>query len=346
VTTKILQADKLPGLLARAAQQQRLVAPVRDGEMIDFRVIDSPDAIVPHTDYVNPRQSIKQFFFPRSEPIVAFEASKGGVEVREPDTEFPPTLVFGCRPCDAASLPIMDALYDWDYHDSFWFRRREATTIVAVSCTRCDASCFCTALGGSPCGTDGADLLLTPLDGGTLLAEVLTDKGQALVDLDAGAFADGQGDKDAACKPALDALPPALDLDAVTEWLKDHFEDDHWAPWSYRCWGCGVCTFLCPTCHCFDIVDEGSYRKGQRRKNWDACQFPLFTLHASGHNPRPDQAARWRQRVQHKFRIYVEKFGVRSCVGCGRCIRSCPVNMNIHGQLAEIAGELATTKQE
>jgi len=93
-------------------------------------------------------------------------------------------------------------------------------------------------------------------------------------------------------------------------------------------------------------VDEGSYRKGQRRKNWDACQFPLFTLHASGHNPRPDQAARWRQRVQHKFRIYVEKFGVRSCVGCGRCIRSCPVNMNIHGQLAEIAGELATTKQE
>ncbi|MBM4036093.1 MAG: 4Fe-4S ferredoxin, partial [Planctomycetes bacterium] len=101
--------------------------------------------------------------------------------------------------------------------------------------------------------------------------------------------------------------------------------------------GCGCCTFLCPTCHCFDIADEGTYRRGARRKNWDGCQFSLFTLHASGHNPRPDQAARWRNRVQHKYTNYVSKFGHRSCVGCGRCIRHCPVNMNILAQLQQIA---------
>ncbi|MFC1806170.1 hypothetical protein ACFL09_04230, partial [Planctomycetota bacterium] len=226
MTTRILDTAGLPGLLAKAAEQYRLVAPVRDGEMIDFRVVESPDAIASHRDYVNPRQSVKQFLFPKSEPLLGFDRSKDGIELREPDVDAARTLIFGCRPCDASSLPIMDALYDWDYRDGFWFRRREATTVVAVACTRCDASCFCTALGGSPCGTAGADLLLTPLDDQTFLVEVLTDKGQALIDLDPAAFADGQGDKDAACKAALDALPPALDLDAVAEWLKDHFEDD------------------------------------------------------------------------------------------------------------------------
>ena len=344
MTTRLLQASSLPSLLDAAAAQYRVIAPVREDELIDFAVVGSSDGIVSHRDYVNPRQSIKQFFFPKSEPLLAYESSKDGVDVQEPDAETPKTLIFGCRPCDASSLPIMDALYGWDYRDSFWFRRREATTVVAVACTRCDESCFCTALGGSPCGTAGADLLLTPLDGGRFLAEALTDKGQAVVDLSAGLFTEGKGDKDAACREALDALPPALDLDAVAAWLAEHFEDDHWAPWSHKCWGCGCCTFLCPTCHCFDIVDEGSYRKGQRRRNWDACQFGLFTLHASGHNPRSTQAARWRQRLQHKFNYYVQKFDLRSCVGCGRCIRSCPVNMNIHGQLTEIATELAPAK--
>lgn len=340
-TTRILHADKLRGLLEAASRDYRLVAPVREDEMIDFRVVDSPEPIVAHTDYVNPRQSIKPFFFPRTEPLVTFDRTRDGLEVREPDTAFPRTLLFGCRPCDAASLLVMDPLYDWDYHDAFWFHRRRATTVVAVSCTRCDESCFCTALGGSPHGTDGADLLLTPLDEGRYLAEILTDKGQAVADLAPDAFTDGEGDKDAACREALDALPPPLDLDAVTEWLKTHFEDEHWAPWSYRCWGCGCCTFLCPTCHCFDIVDEGGYRHGQRRRNWDACQFALFTQHASGHNPRPHQAERWRQRVEHKFYYYVDKFHYRSCVGCGRCIRSCPVNMNIYEQLRAISDELS-----
>ena len=337
MSSKILEAARLPALLQAAAADYRLVAPGRDGDRVDFQVVESPDAIVPHSDYVTPRQSIKPFFFPRSEPLLRFERSPDGIELGEPDTGFPKTLIFGCRPCDAASLPLMDALYDWDYRDALWFRRREATTVVAVACTRCDESCFCTALGGSPCGTDGADLLLTPLDGQRLLVDVLSDKGQAVLALDPDAFTDGDADKQAACKAALDALPPALDLDTITAWLQAHFDDDHWAPWSYKCLGCGVCTFLCPTCHCFDIVDEGGYRHGQRRRNWDACPCAQFTLHASGHNPRPDQAARWRQRVQHKFNYYVQNFRVRSCVGCGRCIRSCPVNMDIHAQLAEIA---------
>ena len=337
MTTRLLQTADLPHLLAAAAEAYRLVAPTREDDLIDFRVLHTPDAIAPHTDYINTRLSIKPFFFPPTEPLIAYQRTPDGIEVHDPPADAPATLLFGCRPCDAASLPIMDALYDWDTHDHLWFARRAATTVVAISCTTCDASCFCTAVGGAPNATAGSDLLLTPLDPDRFLVEILTPKGQAVVDLAPDRFASGTGDRDAPCRAALDALPPPLDLDAITTWLTDHFDDPHYATWSHKCLACGICTFACPTCHCFDIVDEGSYRRGQRRRNWDGCQFPHFTLHASGHNPRPDQAARWRQRVEHKFRYYVEKFGLRSCVGCGRCIRSCPVNMDIHAQLAEIA---------
>jgi len=340
MSTKTLQTKDLQAFLEAAAAQHRLVAPVRDGDRVDFAVVTDASTVVPTTDYVNPRRSLKSMFFPRTEPILDFDRTDEGLQVKTPEIEAPSTLLFGCRPCDASSLAIMDKLYDWDYHDTFWFQRRAATTVVAVSCVRADESCFCTALGGSPCGTEGADLLLTPT-GDAYLVEILTEKGQAAIDLAPSLFADGQGDKEAACKDALDALPPALDLDAISEWLKGNFESDLWAHFSWRCLGCGCCTFLCPTCHCFDIVDEGSYRHGQRRKNWDGCQFGLFTLHASGHNPRSDQAARWRQRLEHKFNYYVQKFDRRSCVGCGRCIRHCPVNMNIHAQLTAIGQKAA-----
>jgi len=338
-TTKTITKENLHKLLQTIIADHRLVAPARDGQRIHFRTITDIADIVPHTDYITPRNPIKEFFFPPTEPLLGFERNESGFELKEPRLEAQPTVIFGCRPCDAASLVVMDPLYDWDYRDNFWFARRQATTVVAISCTRADESCFCTAVGGAPNSTTGSDILLTPLSDDLFLAEILTEKGEALAAKAPDLFADGEGDKDEACKAALEVLPPALDLDKIAAWLAENFENDRWAELSWKCLGCGCCTFLCPTCHCFDIVDEGGYRRGVRRRNWDGCQFAWFTLHASGHNPRPDQASRWRQRVQHKFNYYVQKFGLRSCVGCGRCIRHCPVNMNIFAQLRELAAQ-------
>ncbi|MDR1289843.1 MAG: 4Fe-4S dicluster domain-containing protein, partial [Planctomycetaceae bacterium] len=96
-----------------------------------------------------------------------------------------------------------------------------------------------------------------------------------------------------------------------------------------RCLACGACTYSCPTCHCFDIVDEGGASRGERVKNWDSCQFAFFTLHASGHNPRGNQSSRQRNRIQHKFRIYPDKFGSVLCTGCGNCARECSANLGV-----------------
>ncbi|MDR1052934.1 MAG: 4Fe-4S dicluster domain-containing protein, partial [Planctomycetaceae bacterium] len=54
-----------------------------------------------------------------------------------------------------------------------------------------------------------------------------------------------------------------------------------------------------------------------------------FTLHASGHNPRGNQSSRQRNRIQHKFRIYPDKFGSILCTGCGNCARECSANLGV-----------------
>jgi ferredoxin len=111
------------------------------------------------------------------------------------------------------------------------------------------------------------------------------------------------------------------------------------------CLGCAQCAFVCPTCHCFDIVDEQSgSTTGRRAKNWDACQFSLFTKHASGHNPRDNQEKRYRQRISHKFKYYMDKFDEILCTGCGRCARGCPVSLDILQIVEEINSLSEKTK--
>jgi len=318
-----------------AASGRRVVAPKDQGSYTDFGEIQK--LAEADLSRVTTRMSIKQFFFPITEPILTFAISGNETILEQTAASEPqPTVIFGSRPCDAASLPILDEVFAWDYEDQFYLRRRAVTTVISISCTDCDDSCFCTALGLAPNSTDGSDLLLTPIADGEYLAEPCSDKGTRLAAEHAELFHDGDADKQAACGAALDRLPKPMDLDAIKAWLDEHFDDDFWAEASFKCIGCGACTYVCPTCHCFDIVDEADGEHGVRRKNWDSCQFGQFTRHASGHNPRPDSASRWRQRLMHKFKYYPERFSMRLCVGCGRCIRACPVQMNITEQLKRI----------
>jgi heterodisulfide reductase subunit C len=105
---------------------------------------------------------------------------------------------------------------------------------------------------------------------------------------------------------------------------------DFWTKMSAACLSCGICTFVCPNCYCFDICDDNMYGKGTRSRVWDACMFTDFTLEASGHNPRTQVYQRLRQKISHKYSYHIRKYGVISCVGCGRCTRQCPVNIDIY----------------
>jgi ferredoxin len=117
-----------------------------------------------------------------------------------------------------------------------------------------------------------------------------------------------------------------LSIEAAEE---DLFKKIEWENIVEICQGCGMCTYICPTCHCFMFKDVDEGASASRYRNWDSCMFPKFTLHASGHNPRASKAERYRQRVAHKYLYVRENFGSVACTGCGRCVRSCPAGMNI-----------------
>jgi sulfhydrogenase subunit beta (sulfur reductase) len=255
--------------------------------------------------------------------------------IKEPDYPETPILLFGIRPCDTRAIITLDKLFTWDYIDPYYVNKRERATIISFACTQEFmplASCFCTSVGGHPASTDGVDMLWTDI-GDKYVVEALTDKGNNILELGGNVFADaskedGQAAIDAK-KRAEEGIIRKLETDGIAEALEATFDSDYWDEFSKRCLGCGVCTLLCPTCHCFDIYDIVANGKAWRERSWDSCQYPYYSVHASGHNPRPAKRNRQRNRIYHKFLYEDKNLGVLGCVGCGRCVSGCPVNIDI-----------------
>jgi len=310
---------------------KRVVGPKRAGTMTLFEPLEKGEELA-LTEL--PRRSAKETFFPICEKILSYAKQEGTTTVTDVDLKnLPETVLIGARPCDAAAAPVLDAVFSWDYQDEFFLERRNKTTVIGIACTKEDDACFCTAVGLSPADAKGSDLFLLPLAGGGYRCQAITDKGTRLMARHGELFTEEEGGKPL---PLAEPELERLDLKKIKEWLDNNFEHPFWAEVAERCVGCGACAYLCPACHCFDISDEGTEQKGERRKHWDACGFGKFTNHASGHNPRDEQQKRYRNRIMHKFKYYDDKFGQTLCTGCGRCIRACPVGIDIAAVLQEI----------
>lgn len=276
--------------------------------------------------------SAKGTVFPKVERLMQFKYQGKAIALDDVAPNAAPTVLFGVRPCEARAFAALDVVFNWDYKDKFFNTRLANTTVVAVACTQADASCFCTSVGSKPDDAKGSDILLSKLKSGGYLAEVSTDKGQALVALAKAVFQPLSGTAEVV--PAA-TVAPAFDAKALEQKLAGKFDNPVWVEQSLRCLGCGACAYVCPTCVCFSIEDEADTRQGQRLRTWDSCGLRMFTLHASGHNPRDKQSQRWRQRVYHKFAYYPDRFKTLGCVGCGKCSRACPVDMNLKEHLAQ-----------
>jgi len=240
-------------------------------------------------------------------------------------------LIFGVRPCDAYSFKLLEDFFaSGDFQDDIFLKKRENATIIGLGCNTPRQSCFCTSVGGHPFQKESTDVFLSDL-GDKFLVEAISDKGKSLVKkltwLSDAKKADVDKAKDLV-KQAEESITTKFNFDLVTKVLDENFEHPVWQEISESCIGCSSCTFLCPTCTCFDVIDENDEynNRGRRIRIWDTCQSCLYTLETSGHNPRPAKIQRCRNRIMHKFSYYPSNYDCLGCVGCGRCITACPVN--------------------
>ncbi|MEJ2672947.1 MAG: 4Fe-4S dicluster domain-containing protein [Deltaproteobacteria bacterium] len=288
-------------------------------------------------DFQNTHLSPKDLFFPQSEKMLEFTANPGeeGAFILEEVKNQPQRrLVLGLRPCDAKAFVVLDTIFTNDqYSDPYWAEKREATVIIGLDCNEPCPTCFCTSMGSGPFHEEGQDVQAVDL-GDRLLLKPLTSKGEEVLKKAQGLTPAAPADKARAqeLKQQAEAtITDEVETDNIAaRTVMELFEAPHWDEVQERCLNCGVCTYVCPTCHCFDIQDEVHEGKGVRLRNWDYCMSWLFTQHGSGHNPRPDKKSRVRQRFMHKFKyIPLKREGAIGCVGCGRCITLCPVNIDV-----------------
>ncbi len=317
-------------------ESYKIYAPVKNDDLWNYEIIDIPESIQP--DYPNTVLSPKKIIFPQREIFLEFKASnEEGLEVKEILPEERPAIIFGVRPCDARALTLTDNVFKGDFEDPYYWKRRNQTILIGLTCNIPPSfDCFCLSVGGSPHSKDGLDILMTDLEDKYYI-ESLTKKGNQLINLAKDCFEepkvmDKKDLEKIQANSEIQIKRQIKDIKKIPKKLKGMFDTPFWDKESLSCIQCGICTYLCPTCHCFDINDEvasSAPLKGKRVRTWDNCQFPDFTMHSSGHNPRPDKASRLRQRILHKFQYFVELYENFQCVGCGRCISKCPVGIDI-----------------
>jgi sulfhydrogenase subunit beta (sulfur reductase) len=330
VTSK--QLDSIIDDIIRSGK--KLVAPVKHEDAVTFEKIGQRAEMA--TDYIQTTFSAKDVVFPRFEKVFGYKNSKEGVELQDFDyNKIPDTVVWGTRSCDAAGFSVLDAIFNWDIKDAIYNKHREKTTIVSFGCNRADEYCFCTSVNGSPGNTQGSDAFITYIGNEQFVLELITEKGQSLFNAYSNQFIKDESLADSK-EERLAKLDKVFDEQTIKNNLDRFFESAFWAEQSLRCLGCGACAYVCPSCACFDIVDDKHGNAGSRLRCWDSCGFSIFTLHTSGHNPRNAQPQRWRQRLMHKFSYMPDRLTLVGCTGCGRCSRACPVDMNLLEHLTSI----------
>ncbi len=337
--------ERLNELYARINETMGLFIPVKKAGEVNYAVWGEGKEVSLET--LKTVKSPKNMFFPQTENMMKFKTEGKNLEVidvrRDYVEEGKLFVLFGVKACDYKAIEVLDKVFLAEPVDTYYQARREATTVVTLACSRPEESCFCGAFGIDATAPQGD--VTTWLDDNFLYWQANTQKGETLTALVKDLFVNG-GEAEVtaqqtATKAVLEKLPYAnLDLSAFTpENLNELFNSPAWEEMSEACLGCGTCTFVCPTCQCFDIRDFKTNEGVLRYRCWDSCMYSDFTLMAHG-NSRTTQMQRFRQRFMHKLVYYPsQNDGLYSCVGCGRCVNKCPQKLNIVKVIKKLGGK-------
>lgn len=326
--------ENLSALFQSIAENQELYLPVEVSGQVNYKAW-TPDAKV-SLETLKTVKSPKDAFFPQSENLYTVQRDGKKLSIQPEALKEQNFVVFGMKACDIQGVKVLDNVFLSDPVDSFYAARREHGTIVAMACHEPEESCFCKVFG-IDCAEPTADVATWMVDG-ELYWKALTDKGEALTKAVESLLTEADGtdaEKLETEKTAIRAIVeklPYSDL-SLEGWngdaLTEKFNSPVWEELYKPCLACGTCTFVCPTCQCYDIKDYDTGHGVKRYRCWDSCMYSDFTMMAHGNN-RTSQMQRFRQRFMHKLVYYpANNNGMYSCVGCGRCVEKCPASLNI-----------------
>lgn len=326
--------ENLSALFQRIAENQELYLPVEVSGQVNFKAW-TPDAKV-SLETLKTVKSPKDAFFPQSENLYTVQREGKKLSIEPQALKEQNFVVFGMKACDIQGVKVLDNVFLSDPIDSFYAARREHGTIVAMACHEPEESCFCKTFG-IDCAEPAADVATWMVEG-ELYWKALTEKGEALTKAVESLLVEADGadaEKLEAEKTAIHTIVEKLPYSnlSLEGWngdaLTEKFNSPVWEELYKPCLACGTCTFVCPTCQCYDIKDYDTGHGVKRYRCWDSCMYSDFTMMAHGNN-RTSQLQRFRQRFMHKLVYYpANNNGMYSCVGCGRCVEKCPASLNI-----------------
>lgn len=326
--------ENLSALFQSIAENQELYLPVEVSGQVNFKAW-TQDANV-SLETLKTVKSPKDAFFPQSENLYTVQREGKKLSIEPQALKEQNFVVFGMKACDIQGVKVLDNVFLSDPIDSFYAARREHGTIVAMACHEPEESCFCKAFG-IDCAEPAADVATWMVEG-ELYWKALTEKGEALTKAVESLLVEADGadaEKLEAEKNAIHTIVEKLSYSnlSLEGWngdaLTEKFNSPVWEELYKPCLACGTCTFVCPTCQCYDIKDYDTGHGVKRYRCWDSCMYSDFTMMAHGNN-RTSQLQRFRQRFMHKLVYYpANNNGMYSCVGCGRCVEKCPASLNI-----------------
>jgi sulfhydrogenase subunit beta (sulfur reductase) len=330
ILLKAIRKDDLASFVESLITSYEVVGPSPKEFKFAYKRISSPSelALSYNTTLLPP----KKYLLPQKETLLQY--TMGETPRMEPVFDRTPRVLFGVHSCDLHGIWLIDDVMAEGAADPHYFARREKAVIIGIDCKEpCYENSFCKSMGTlKPSG--GYDLFLTDM-GELYVVQVGTRAGERL--LSRGEFFPVSYTlKDRFYQTWLDkaeSFPARVEYDTekLPLLLADAYDSMIWDALEERCFDCGACTVVCPTCYCFDVQDEAEVdlKRGARFRKWDSCQLQDFAVVAGGSNFRGKRSDRLRHRFMRKGRYFKEKFGRFACVGCGRCGRSCLVNIDV-----------------
>ena len=323
--------ENLASLFALINETKELYLPVEVAGQTNFAAYTAEANV--DLDTLKTVKSPKDVFFPQSENLYTCNKEDNKLKITPEKLVDAPFVVFGLKACDIKGIEVLDKVFLSDPVDSFYAARRANGIIVGLACHEPEESCFCKVFGVD-CTEPAADVATWMIEG-ELYWKALTEKGEALTETVKSLLTETCESKVEAEKSAVKEIVEKLPYSNLSlegwngEVLTEKFNDALWNELYKPCLACGTCTFVCPTCQCYDIKDYNTGNGVQRYRCWDSCMYSDFTMMAHGNN-RNSQMQRFRQRFMHKLVYFpANNDGMYSCVGCGRCVDKCPASLNI-----------------